>query len=130
MRHLRHEDLTQMRVKARSTVSKKDLHLRQHLMERSFAQATRYGFKRARWRNLWRVQIQEYLTASLQNILIFIRHVKEQKPAGVIKQQIETRVRWKARIFFSLWEQLSYFSLILVAPPSTVSSLPIFCHSF
>jgi transposase len=129
-RHLRHEDLSQMRAKAGSSDSKKDLHLRQHLMERSFAQATRYGFKRARWRNLWRVQIQEYLTASLQNILIFIRHVKEQKPAGVIKQQIETRFRWKAGIFFSLWEQLSYSSLILVAPPSTISTLSRCHYSF
>jgi hypothetical protein len=29
----------------------------------------------------WRVQIQEYLTASLQNILILTSHVKEQRPA-------------------------------------------------
>jgi transposase len=129
-RHHRQEDLSQMRAKAGSSDSKKDLQIRQHLMERSFAQATRYGFKRARWRNLWRVQIQEYLTASLQNILIFIRHFKEQKPAGVIKQQIETRFRWKAGVFLFLWKQLRYFSLILVAPPSTVSTLPHRQYSF
>ena len=86
-RHLRQEDLNQMRAKAGSSDSKKDLRLRQHLMERSFAQATRYGFKRARWRNLWRVQIQEYLTASIQNILILIHHVKEQRPVGAIRNQ-------------------------------------------
>jgi hypothetical protein len=46
-------------------------------MERSFARAVRYGFKRARWRRLWRVQIQECLTAAIQNIMILVRNVKE-----------------------------------------------------
>lgn len=80
-RHERHEELSLMREQARTKLSKQDLHTRQSLMERTFARATRYGFKRARWRNLWRVQIQEYLTASLQNILILVGHVKEQRPA-------------------------------------------------
>jgi predicted XRE-type DNA-binding protein len=102
-RHLRQEDLSQMRIKARSTVSKKDLHLRQHLMERSFAQATRYGFKRARWRNLWRVQIQEYLTASIQNILILIRHVKEQRPAAANKNQKGNPKRLLIRLANCFW---------------------------
>jgi len=86
-RHQRQEELSQMRAKAGSSDSKKDLPMRQHLMERSFAQAIRYGFKRARWRNLWRVQIQEYLTASIQNILILIRHVKEQRPVWANRNQ-------------------------------------------
>ncbi len=43
-------------------------------MERSFARGTRYGYKRARWRGLWRVQIQEYLTASIQNIMVLLGH--------------------------------------------------------
>ena len=80
-RHERHEELILMREQARSKSSQKDLRTRQNLMERTFARATRYGFKRARWRNLWRVQIQEYLTASIQNILILIGNVKEQRPA-------------------------------------------------
>jgi transposase len=80
-RHQRQEELNLMREQARSKPSQQDLRTRQNLMERTFARATRYGFKRARWRNLWRVQIQEYLTASLQNILILIRYVKEQRPA-------------------------------------------------
>ncbi|CAB1060094.1 hypothetical protein D1BOALGB6SA_4859, partial [Olavius sp. associated proteobacterium Delta 1] len=40
-----------------------------------------YGFKRARWRRLWRVQIQEYLTAAIQNIKILLKDVKEPAPA-------------------------------------------------
>lgn len=90
-RHSRHDDLKYMRHQAQSAVSKKDIKQRQHLMERSFAQATRYGFKRARWRRLWRVEIQEYLIAAVQNIMIFLRHVKEHCPAqemllSVLKQ--------------------------------------------
>ena len=50
-------------------------------MERSFARAKRYGYKRARWRRLWRVQIQEYLTASIQNIMVLLGHIKEPDPA-------------------------------------------------
>ena len=78
-RHIRQDILTHMRRNAQSSGSKKDIKTRQHLMERSFARATRYGFKRARWRRLWRVAIQEYLTAAVQNMMILLRHVKEPK---------------------------------------------------
>ena len=102
-RHQRQEDLSQMRAMAGSSDSKKDLQMRQHLMERSFAQATRYGFKRARWRNLWRVQIQEYLTASIQNILILIRHVKEQRPAWANRNQKVIPKRLLIRLAHCFW---------------------------
>ena len=80
-RHIRQDDLDSMLQQARSLESKKDIRTRQHLMERTFAQATRYGYQRARWRGLWRVQIQEYLTAAIQNIKILIKDVKEPSPA-------------------------------------------------
>lgn len=76
-RHRRQEELDRMRGDTQSPLSRKDLRTRQHLMERSFARATRYGFKRARWRRLWRVQIQEYLTAAIQNLMILLRNLKE-----------------------------------------------------
>ena len=63
-------------------------------MERTFAQATRYGFKRARWRRLWRVQIQEYLTAAIQNIKILLKDVK--KPATALAMQVAIEVSDKA----------------------------------
>jgi len=85
-RHVRQEDLDSMLTQASSRESKKDISTRQHLMERSFAQATRYGFKRARWRRLWRVQIQEYLTAAIQNIKILLKDVKE--PARALSMQV------------------------------------------
>ena len=45
--------------------AKNDLKTRQHLMERSYARSTRFGFDRARWRGLWKVGIQEYLVSAI-----------------------------------------------------------------
>lgn len=80
-RHLRHDEVHIMREKAQSSQSTKDIRTRQHLMERSFARAVRFGFKRARWRRLWRVQIQEYLTAAIQNIAVLVGKVKKPRTA-------------------------------------------------
>ncbi len=76
-RHLRYDEIERMREKARGPASRRDIRTRKHLMERRFARAVRLGFKRARWRRLWRVQIQEYLTAAIQNIMTLVRYVKE-----------------------------------------------------
>ena len=80
-RHERQDNLDYMLAQSESKESKNDIRTRQHLMERSFARSCRYGFKRARWRRTWRVQIQEYLTAAIQNIMVLLRHVKEPAPA-------------------------------------------------
>jgi len=84
-RHLRQEALDRMLAESRSRSSRGDIRKRQHLMERSFAQASRYGFDRARWRRLWRVQIQEYLVAAVQNIRILTTHFKEQRKVEVMR---------------------------------------------
>jgi len=76
-RHLRQSELDRMREASRSAKAKRDIKTRQHLMERSFARGTRYGFDRARWRGLWRMRIQEYLTCAIQNIQVLIKHVFE-----------------------------------------------------
>jgi transposase len=73
-RHERQEILDNLRVQAQSRSSKKDIQIRQHFMERSFAHGTRFGLKRARWRGQWRVQIQDYLIAAVQNIQLLIAH--------------------------------------------------------
>lgn len=73
-RPCRKEDLDKMRNAAQSQTAKRDIRTRQHLMERSFARATRYGFKRARWRRLWRIRIQEYLTSAIQNIMVLLSY--------------------------------------------------------
>jgi hypothetical protein len=52
-------------------------------MEGSFAQAANcHGFKRARWRWLWRQQIQDWLIAACQNIKILIGKLPTQPIAG------------------------------------------------
>ena len=78
-RHIRQDDLDVMLTQAASIKSKLDIRKRQHLMERSFARSYRYGFKRTRWRRLWRVKIQELLTSTIQNILTYTRNVKDQR---------------------------------------------------
>ena len=80
-RHIRQDELDVMRQRAGSAQATRDIRIRQHFMERSFAQATRYGFKRSRWRGLWRTSIQDYLIAAVQNINILIRHGYKGKKA-------------------------------------------------
>jgi transposase len=48
--------------------------------------ANNHGFKRARWRRLWRVQIQSYLIAAIQNIRIMIKHILKRAKA-VVKRE-------------------------------------------
>lgn len=99
-RHLRHEELEQMRSAAKSAKSKRDIKTRQHLMERSFAQAKRYGFDRARWRGLWRMHIQEYLICAIQNIQILANHgaIPKCSPAIAIRQVKATISKINGRI--------------------------------
>ena len=78
-RHLRQEHLDKMREASRLAKAKRDIKTRQHLMERSFARGTRYGYDQARWRGLWRVQIQGYLIAVIQNIEVLIRYGEAPK---------------------------------------------------
>lgn len=47
---------------------------RRHLMEGSFADAANnHGFKKSRWRRLWRQRIQNSLIAACQNLRILLR---------------------------------------------------------
>ena len=72
-RHEHAEVLEVCRAQSHSAAAKRDRHRRQHLMEGSFADAANnHGFKRARWRRLWRQQIQDYLIAAIQNIRILL----------------------------------------------------------
>ena len=89
-RHERQDELDGIVERAKSKESKKDLKTRQHLSERSFARSTRYGFKRARWRNLWRMEIQDYLIAAIQNIKILI----DQPRPRMSKSNAEERRRF------------------------------------
>ena len=92
-RHLRQPPLDQMRANTRSAQARRDLRTRQHLMERSFARASRFGFDHARWRGLWRVRIQEYLTATIQNIEVLMRYGGDpRRRPGVLMREIRQPV--------------------------------------
>jgi len=120
-RHLRQEELDRMREGSRSAQAKRDIKMRQHLMERSFARATRYGFDRARWRGLWRVQIQEYLVAAAQNIKVLLRYgdfLKRvtatkiyQDKANLVKGLISIPSRIHSLIFSQINQPLSSGSI-------------------
>jgi transposase len=77
-RHARQEELNMMVDKVKNRPAKMDLKERKHLSERSFARSTRYGFKRARWRSLGRMEIQDFLIAALQNIMVLIAQPKRK----------------------------------------------------
>jgi transposase len=107
-RHLRQEELDGMREASRSARAKRDIKMRQHLMERSYARGTRYGFDRARWRGLWRVQIQEYMIAVIQNIQVLLRYGSYLKtsPSAII-EQIKAAIRRDIRFFLDYTEPMS-----------------------
>lgn len=112
-RHIRQRELDRMRLKSRSAASRADIRTRQHLMERSFARAVRFGFKRARWRRLWRVQIQEYLISAIQNIMVLLKFDKERKASAMrcissIKERLLSKGT-KPR-FNALWKKYYSFS--------------------
>ena len=77
-RHERQTDLELMLKYATSREAKSDIKTRQHLSERSYAKSKRYGYKRARWRRLWRMEIQDFLIAAIQNITVLITQPKER----------------------------------------------------
>lgn len=85
-RHIRQDELDAMLDQAVSRESRRDINTRQHLMERSFARSKRYGYKRTRWRRLWRVEIQEYLTSAIQNIMVLIHNIKDQSLEVAVSQ--------------------------------------------
>jgi hypothetical protein len=86
----RHEDagiLETCRQQSHSHAGRRDRQRRQYLLEGSFADAANnHGFKRARWRRLWRQQIQDYLIAAIQNIRILLaRTVLDPAASNVVE---------------------------------------------
>lgn len=80
-RHRAHDLVLRAREQATGAAAWRDYRRRRHLMEGSFAQAANcHHFKRARWRRLWRQQIQDWLIAACQNVKLLLRH--GQQPTG------------------------------------------------
>ena len=99
-RHRRQAELERLRITSRAAPARRDIKTRQHLMERSFARAQRLGFKRARWRGLWQVRIQEYLTAAIQNIQVLLRYGKDPRRRGAMATADNNRAQHPLFDFF------------------------------
>lgn len=80
-RHRRQDELDRIAADLQTDSARHDLRRRKHLMERSFAHATRFGFKRCRWRRLPNAQTHELLIATVQNIGILIRNARRNPAA-------------------------------------------------
>jgi hypothetical protein len=107
-RHLRQEELDWMREVSRSAKAKRDIRVRQHLMERSYARGMRYGFDRARWKGLRRVQIQEYLISAVQNMEVWLRYGSYLKRSpSAMMEQIKRAVTREIRYFSDFKELMN-----------------------
>src|SRR5881227_2269165 len=95
-RHEKQALLDVARGQANSRAAWRNRRRRQHLIERSFADAANnHHFKRARWRRLWRQQIQDYLIAAIQNVRILLAHQnpKPSAAAAVALPEYVTRLQ-------------------------------------
>jgi len=82
-RHVRQSEIELALADLRTKSARADLRRRHHFMERSFAVAVRYGFKRCRWRELWRAEIHELLVATVQNVAVLVRN-RVRKPCATV----------------------------------------------
>lgn len=96
-RHVRQDDLDRIEQRVRSSRGH-DLRRRKTLMEGSFGQAVRYGYKRARYRGLERVSIQDLLIAIVQNVGILCRY-GTHAPAMSIARSAAKPVSAKPAVF-------------------------------
>jgi len=83
-RHENQELLDAAREQAHGDQAIRDRKRRQILIEGSFADAANnHGFKRSRWRRLWRQQIQDWLIAGIQNIRTLLKASKAKASGAV-----------------------------------------------
>lgn len=124
--HKRQLELNAMRAASKMPLAKSDLHKRQHLMERSFAKSTRYGFDQARWRGEWRVYIQELLTCTLENIRVLIKPRPKLKPAASNKIRVEAVHK---PLFYQIQRKTLYWLAIKVRIKQIVSFNRAVCQA-
>lgn len=71
---------------SRSYAARLDRRKRKWKMEGSFADAANnHGFKRSRWRGLWRQTIQDYMIALCQNLRILVGNRLPDRAGAVIQ---------------------------------------------
>ena len=90
-RHVRQSEIELALADLRTKPARADLKRRQHLMEGSFAVAVRHGFKRCRWRELWRAEIHELLVATVQNVAVLARN-RVRKPCATAAARLSPAI--------------------------------------
>jgi transposase len=103
---------------AQSPQARRDYKTRQHLMERSFATGTRYGYKRARWRGMWRVTIQQLLIATMQNLLKILTHAFPKRISATAAIHAGHNCAWP--LILSLWKALRRLIRLLSPEPKAL----------
>lgn len=102
-RHERQTSLDKKHSEGKSRQGRHDIRTRQHLMERSFAKAKRYGFDRSRWRGLWRMEIQELMTCIVQNIQVLASKTHSPPKTEAVKGSQGIRKAQSTAIRLTKW---------------------------
>ena len=109
-RHEGQEWIEAARAQAHSWAAKQDRRRRKYLMEGSFADAAnQHGFKRARWRGLWRQRIQDWIIAACQNLRLLLALGWKRPAAAEMKSGLFlslARAILAFRISFRRWRTL------------------------
>lgn len=95
--------LDAMFARARSDQGRERRRKRFWMMEGSFATSSKFGFKRARWRGLERVAIQDFLVATLQNILLMTRKGVTRKDLDQLHRHV---LEFAKRLHKFSWNKL------------------------
>jgi IS5 family transposase len=69
-------------------VRRRMLRRRRIRAEGSFADALRHGFKRARWRGLGKMTIQNLLIAAIQNVRKLVKYARKGRGAGILAKNL------------------------------------------
>jgi hypothetical protein len=113
-RHANQELLDRARRQAASLEGKRDRLRRKYLMEGSLADAANnHGFKRSRWRRLWRQNIQDYMIAAIQNIRILISNVGGK---GLARAIIQSQIRSFSTALVVLVRNFLYRCILRLVP--------------
>lgn len=89
---------------ARREAARRDRRRRQWLMEGSFGRAaSEHGFKRSRWRRLWRQEIQDWLIAAVQNVKLLLRAGEKRIESGAAAVECLFGSHWLGM----LWHRVS-----------------------
>jgi transposase len=124
-RNFEQDKLDGLFAAARSRPARRDICIRQHFMERSFAEAGRYGFKRARWRGAERVSIQDFLIAAAQNIRLLVTHGKPKPAAAGTVGRLNSASRVILSLLGIFRRQRSYLPALKLENTRGIANCPL-----